>query len=232
LDDLPVARLHREKMQLVISDILGGRYPAGRQLPREVSLQHDWQVSRGVVRETMRALEERGIVSVKHGRGATVLPLESWRILDPDVMRAVLAAGSDRRLGLELLEARLLFETDVAALAAQRASHEDTRRLRNALAGLNQTPLDSATERGQAELRLHRLIVDAAGNQAIQQTLAPLLDAMSLLADRLGARRKSPAEHDAIVDAIEARDPEAARDAMRAHLAAAAKSLRRAQPTG
>ena len=67
-----MARKHRDLMRILIADIASGAHAAGEMLPKEVDLAAELDVSRGVARETIRALEERGLISVKHGKGATV----------------------------------------------------------------------------------------------------------------------------------------------------------------
>jgi DNA-binding FadR family transcriptional regulator len=64
-----MARLHRDVMRLLSMDILSGALTPGEMLPREVDLAAEFDVSRGVARETLRAMEERGLVAVKHGSG-------------------------------------------------------------------------------------------------------------------------------------------------------------------
>ena len=81
-----MGRLHREIMPALIEDIVAGRRAAGELLPREVDLAAAFAVSRGVARECLRAMEERGLVSVRHGRGATVRPSEDWDVFDPDIL--------------------------------------------------------------------------------------------------------------------------------------------------
>ncbi|HEX7290418.1 MAG TPA: GntR family transcriptional regulator, partial [Conexibacter sp.] len=75
-----MARLHRDVMRILITDIVDGSRPAGELLPREVDLAEQFDVSRGVARETIRALEERGLVAVKHGKGATVRDADAWNV--------------------------------------------------------------------------------------------------------------------------------------------------------
>ena len=67
-----MSRLHRDAMKQLTNDIVSGRLAPGDMLQREVDLADEMGISRGVARETIRALEERGLVSVRHGRGATV----------------------------------------------------------------------------------------------------------------------------------------------------------------
>src|SRR5215813_9254293 len=120
-----MARLHRDVMNAFVTEIVSGTLPAGSMLPREVDLAERFEVSRGVARETIRALEERGLISVKHGKGATVTDSTRWNVFDPDVLAVLLAgSGGDEVLG-EYLECRRVLEVEAAGLAAERAGDED-----------------------------------------------------------------------------------------------------------
>ena len=77
----------REMMRLLIADIVSGARPAGEMLPREVDLAAEFGVSRGVARECIRAMEERGLISVRHGAGATVSPSEAGTSSTPTCSR-------------------------------------------------------------------------------------------------------------------------------------------------
>src|ERR687897_23130 len=101
-------------MTALVEDIARGRIAPGDWLPREVDLAGRFGVSRGVARETIRALEERGVVAVRHGRGARVLPLEDWDLLDERVLGALLAGGRAEEVIREALECRRLLEGEAA----------------------------------------------------------------------------------------------------------------------
>src|SRR5258705_13908512 len=109
-------RRHRDLMSQLLDDIVAGDHPPGEMLPREQDLADTLDASRGVVRETVRALEERGVVAVKHGRGATVLAREHWNLLDPVVLRASVEGRDGRALVEQLAEARGLVEPRIAEL--------------------------------------------------------------------------------------------------------------------
>ncbi len=83
-------RLNRDVTSALIQQIVSGARGPGTMLPREVDLATDFEVSRGVARECVRALEERGLVRVKHGMGATVNPPAEWDVLDAAVLAATL----------------------------------------------------------------------------------------------------------------------------------------------
>src|SRR3954468_12779564 len=110
-------RLHEHLMRVLIADIVGSQVMPGEALPRETDLAAQFGVSRGVARECVRGLEERGLVTVKHGRGATVLDSARWRVLDPDVLRALLASSRGTEVLAEYLECRRILEIEAAGLA-------------------------------------------------------------------------------------------------------------------
>ena len=76
-----------------VDAIVSGRLAPGSRLPRETALTEEHDVSRGVVRESMRALEERGLVTVKHGGHTVVNPREAWDLFDADVITVSLGGA-------------------------------------------------------------------------------------------------------------------------------------------
>ena len=114
-----MARKHRDVMKILIADIVSGVRPAGDMLPREVDLAAEFDVSRGVARETIRAMEERGLISVKHGKGATINEAEEWDVFDPDVLAATLDSERGSEVLAEYLECRRILEVEAAGLAAE-----------------------------------------------------------------------------------------------------------------
>jgi DNA-binding FadR family transcriptional regulator len=196
-----VPRLHREIMDELIARIAGGTYPAGSMLPKEARLAAELDVSRGVVRECIRALEERGVVRVRHGRGATVLPARAWNVLDPDVFAAVHDAPGGRRLVAEAVEARAIVLGQAASLAAERGRPEDLRALTSAVEAI-ETAVD---EHGvaAAELEFERALLDAAGNRPLARVAIALGEAMG------GAARRG-IDHRGVLAAIAAGDGAAA----------------------
>src|ERR1700722_17654384 len=127
-----MARRHRDVLRVLIANIVGGVREEGEQLPRETDLVEEFGVSRGVVRECIRALEERHLVSVKHGKGATILPAARWDMLDADVLAAALDSTRGAEVLGEYLECRQTLESEAPGLAAERASEDDLERLADA----------------------------------------------------------------------------------------------------
>jgi DNA-binding FadR family transcriptional regulator len=225
-------------MRVLIGEIASGALAEGDRLPREQDLAKQFRVSRGVARECVRSLEERGLITVKHGRGATVAPSSQWDVFDPDVLAALLAGARGREVLLEYIECRRILEVEAAALAAERAGEAEVRELAGAFAEMT-----SAAERArvnpaaehlyqEADVAFHHAIVEATGNRALARMTLPIHRALSAIFAPLARpehrfERGLP-EHERILEAIRSGDPEEARNAMRDHLATIEGYLRAA----
>jgi GntR family transcriptional repressor for pyruvate dehydrogenase complex len=224
-----MSRLHREVMLLLIEEIIDGDPPPGEMLPKEVDLAERFRVSRGVARECIRGLEERGLVAVKHGRGASVRDPAEWNVLDPDVATALDAGPDRRRFHAEALECQRLIEVQAAALAAERAQDADMTELEQALDAMNSGATRSARSESaarryrEANMRFHRAVVRATGNRMLARMSEPLHRALEAAGAEGGDRKRRLDEHESIVEAIAGRDPARAQAAMDEHLTAVAR---------
>jgi DNA-binding FadR family transcriptional regulator len=229
-------RLHREVMRLLIGEIASSALAVGERLPREVDLAAQHGVSRAVVRECVRGLEERGLVAVTQGHPAKVNPVEKWDMFDPDVLSALLSGDRRTRILAEYLECRQILEVEAAGQAAERATEEHVEALTEAFARMKanaeRARVNSAAESLylEADLAFHRAVVDATENYALARMIEPIHRALQATLRTLARpdhrfERGLP-EHEAILVAIVARDGEAAREAMRAHLATVGANLR------
>jgi DNA-binding FadR family transcriptional regulator len=223
-----MSRLHREAMRVLIGEITSGAIAEGDRLPREQDLAAQFSVSRGVARECVRSLEERGLIRVKHGRGATVAPSSQWDVFDPDVLSSLLAGERGVEILLEYIECRRILEVEAAGLAAERAGEAGVQALAAAYAEMT-----SAAERArvnpaaehlyqEADVAFHRAIVEATHNRALARMTVPIHRALSTIFAPLARpeyrfERGLP-EHERILQAIQRGDSEAARSAMREHL--------------
>jgi DNA-binding FadR family transcriptional regulator len=213
-----MSRRHREILDELLGGIASGTPRPGAMLPKEEDLAEQFKASRGVIRESMRALEERGVATVKHGRGATIEPPERWHVLDPAVARAILAARGRRRLLKEAAECHALLGPPAAGLAARHATEEHVVMLRAALAEMRAATGGPAQRRAQHQF--HRTLTLATANRPLASMLAPLHDLLYSADRSMGARPATPDELERVVDAIGAGDPDRASTAMRAHLEA------------
>lgn len=97
-------------MREVVNDIVGGHYATDQLLPPEAALAQQFQVSRTIVRECMKRLEEKGVVLIRHGIGTVVCPSMSWNVLDPLVLRTIIAHDEELHTLDELTAVRALLE--------------------------------------------------------------------------------------------------------------------------
>lgn len=202
--------------------IRGGAAEDERWLPAERSLAEKLGVSRTVVREATKRLEQQGLLEIQHGTGIKVVdklhrPLnESLALLIPDVAERL----------QQLNETRLSIEPDAAAFAAQRATKKQIFTLRRIQGQLENAPDNTAAI--EADIAAHHAIADASGNliyRLILDSLAEISVASRLRTiGRIG--KKTAIEHHArILDAIERHDSDAAREAMREHIQAAGEDM-------
>ncbi len=211
-------------------EISSGRLKPGQRLPTEHEMVLAMKVSRTVVREAVAALKARGLVTTRQGSGAFVAeePVRRTFKLDPELLRSL-----DSVVGV--LELRLAVETEAAGLAAARATPAGRRAVRDAHAHLEAT-LGRGASGADEDFACHMAIADATGNPHFAEFLRFLGTVViprrdPRVWDMAAGRREEylgriRVEHARIVDAILARDAEAARAAMREHLHRAAQRYR------
>lgn len=214
-------RLYQDLARSLMEELASGRYPVGARLPAERELAATYNVSRPTVREAIIALEVQGLVEVRVGSGAYVRRLPGKEDLPGFNITA-----------FELTEARLLFEGEAAALAAVQATDEELdeiERLVEEIARENQRADGSES----SDREFHLAIAKATRNSAIYEAIEHLWDLRStspdaaLLHEKARSANIKPVvdEHTAVLSALRARDPNAARNAMRAHLGQVIESL-------
>jgi DNA-binding FadR family transcriptional regulator len=222
-----MARLHRDVMRVLVMEIVTGIRPAGEMLPKETDLATRFDVSRGVARETIRAMEERGLISVRHGKGATINEPSQWDLFDPDVLAATLESdlGSDV-LG-EYLECRRILEIEAAGLAAERAQKSDLEPISEALARMEELAQHSPTHVSEdqfheADVAFHQALISATNNWAlaglVDRLQSALLVARYPLARPDYRQERALPEHRRIFAAVASGNAEEARKAMSEHL--------------
>ena len=99
-------RRHQDVVEALLDRIVAGEFAPGERLPKEVVVAELYGVNRGTAREALRALEERRVAIVKHGRGSIVQPQSSWNVLDPTVAAALLSARGRAGFAREIDHAR------------------------------------------------------------------------------------------------------------------------------
>src|SRR5215210_1012590 len=101
-------RLYDTVVHQIARQIISGALPPGTALPAEPELAQRFAVSRTVIREAMRVLVSKGLLTVKHGSGMWVQSSDTWDHLDPLVLFEQLETGQDDGLLDEVIEVRRL----------------------------------------------------------------------------------------------------------------------------
>jgi DNA-binding FadR family transcriptional regulator len=219
-----MTRLHRDHMRALLDEMVRGDIAEGEWLPKEVDLALRFDVSRGVARETIRALEERDVVAVRHGRGARVRPIADWDLLDAEVLGALVRAGRAGDVVGEALDCRRLLEREAAASAAARLRPDDARALTESFARLREAAKAGGDVAGAVSAH-RRTLARLSGNRPLARMLAPLdaIDAATLAGLSPAAAKRLVERHDRILAAVCAGDAEGARAAVDEDVAATAE---------
>ncbi|TFF25017.1 FadR family transcriptional regulator [Jiella endophytica] len=197
--------------------ITSGELPSGETLPTEKEIQSRHGVSRTVVREAVRHLAAKGLVSVGPKVGTRVRPRIAWNMLDVDVMAWHLMAPVRRPFIEALYEMRLINEPSAAKLASQRIDEAQGRRLTAALAGMRDNPRGSP-ELIVADLDFHRIVLEATGNPLLISLGSLIERSLSIsfsLSWRQNPQDETVRQHERVMQAILGGDGEAAELFMR-----------------
>jgi DNA-binding FadR family transcriptional regulator len=127
------SRLANAVIERLLLRILDGEFQAEGDLPPEAALAQEFAVSRTILREALKALEEKRVLRIRHGRGTTVRPKADWNILDPMVLGVLLEYGASPSLPSDLDEVRTAMQLLMADLAAVRGTAEQRERMGSAL---------------------------------------------------------------------------------------------------
>lgn len=221
-------KLYQQAAAAIAAAIQRGDYRPGQRIPSERDLAEEHGVSRPTIREALIALEVTGLVRSRHGSGIFVVD-------EPPVSTLSLSLDIG---AFELTEARRLFEGETAALAAVSITDADLAALEALIGDMER---ENAANIGgeRADREFHLVIARATQNSAIAGVVESLWDARyssPLCAAMLERARRAGdlpriEEHVAILDALRARDPAAARAAMRDHLARVIEGLLKATET-
>lgn len=195
-------RAHLDAVDGLLRRIVAGDFPPGERLPKELAVAEQYGIHRGTAREALRALEERHVAIVKHGRGATVQDPSTWNVLDPAVAEALLNARGRSRFVREIHDARGVIESELAARAAANGTRVDHAALAAAMS--DDAPADA--------------FAVAIGRLARNRPLASVAAALRRIAP---PGRPPEKARNAVLDAVTRGDADAARDAMRGLVGAA-----------
>lgn len=218
---IPTRRAHSNHAEVARSigiDIISGRLAEGARLPGDAELTATFGVSRPVLRESVKTLVAKGLLSTKARVGTVVRGRSDWNMFDPDVLAWHLDAGIDKRFLADLAEIRLAIEPRAAALAAERRSDGDVAAMRMAMAQMEREPSTSVAF-ADADLALHIAVANASGNpfmRSIGAVIEAALRASFVLSAPVETADRDTVLvwHQRIIDAIADGNPEAASEAM------------------
>ncbi|WP_243075813.1 FadR/GntR family transcriptional regulator [Microbacterium sp. SS28] len=218
----PFDRIGVAVLNELVEMIVSGRVQPGDTLPPEAVLSQQFGVSRTVIRESMKRLQEKGMVTVAQGRGTHVNEMKAWNFIDPLVLSSLI--GHDDALGIldDLSVVRGALESAMAGAVAGAATDEGIERLRAGLQDMRDTIEDSEAFR-QADIRFHHAVMELSGN-LLAENIALVLFDRALESTRYHgvdpehAFEMTMDEHERILEAIIAGDAAAARRAMDEHI--------------
>jgi len=148
--------------------IVSGRYPSGATIPPEPLLGAELGVSRTVIREAVKSLIGKGLVSTGPKVGTRVLASEHWNWFDPDVVTWQARAGLTREFLRELQELRRVVEPAAVRLAAERATAQDILEIEAAFDGMRRA-VEEGGDYVACDLRFHQGLLRACGNRMMIQ---------------------------------------------------------------
>jgi DNA-binding FadR family transcriptional regulator len=197
--------------------IVAGRYAPGASIPPEPLLCEELGVSRTVVREAVKSLIAKGLVTTGPKVGTRVLTEDQWNWFDPDVIAWQAKAGLTPEFLRDLMDLRRVVEPAAMRLAAQRATPEDIAFVEAALEGMTRAVKDGG-DYVTHDLRFHQGLLRACRNRMLIQmskALGALLrTSFELSASKKGGPAHSLPLHRAVLDAVIAHNPAKAEKAI------------------
>ncbi len=227
----PGQSLSRYVSDDLVARIGGGEFPPGSKLPGEKELMAQYGVGRNTVREAVQGLVAMKMLDVRPRLGATVLSTAPEQALPRHQLISLMSS----ELTEDLYEMRLVLETEAAALCARRASSEDLSEIRRWHL-VHGGEVDSGLAPWKTDLEFHNAIARGTGNSVLPLMLGAAADllardraAASLLP---GEARTAFVQHALVLEAIEAGDPELAREQMAVHIRTASEYVKRLREEG
>jgi len=221
---IPRTRLFEGIVAQLRALIKDGHLQPGQRLPSEREMAERFQVSRASVREAIRALEREGLVTIRSGSG-TFVSAEGFDAVVEALARRLL---DGRQVLADITELRLILEPQIAALAAQRATAEDKRRLA-AILKEQEEQIALGDTGAAADAAFHSAVASASHNQALEGLSATLVDLLAPIRDEgLQTPERSQRSlhiHRAILEAVCAGDGQAAQLAMQEHVVGVEQGL-------
>jgi DNA-binding FadR family transcriptional regulator len=206
----------------LVERIVRGVHPPGAPLPAEPVLCEIFSVSRTVVREAVKILQEKGLVQVRQGTGTMVTPATMWDMLDELVLAATVAEDESLAILDDLVVTRRVLESDMAHVAARLAEDATIDRLRGLVDRMDELVDDHVTYH-EHDRAFHDTVMQASGNRIARAVVRALESQVVNTARYMGRTERalcvaSNRGHRRIYERIAGHDPAGAADAMFTHI--------------
>jgi DNA-binding FadR family transcriptional regulator len=216
------ANLARAVTAELVDRIVRGLHPPGTPLPAEPELCETFSVSRTVVREAVKILQEKGLVQVRQGFGTVVTPSTRWNMLDEFVLAAAIAEEDGLAILDDLVITRRLLEADMANVVARVADQEIVDCLLAQVDRMDEL-VDDPTVYEEHDRAFHDTVMQASGNRIARAVVRSLQNQAIHSAQYVGRTDRSLCVasnlgHRRICAAIAAHDPAGAAAAMFTHI--------------
>jgi DNA-binding FadR family transcriptional regulator len=212
-----IKNVHGNTVDLLGEAIVAGRYAVGAAIPPEPLLGEELGVSRTVVREAVKSLIAKGLVSTGPKVGTRVLSNDQWNWFDPDVIAWQSKAGLTAEFLRDLQDLRRVVEPAAVRLAALRATDKEIAEVEAAFEGMRRA-VEEGGDYVTYDLRFHQGLLKACRNRMLVQmskALSALLrTSFEISTSRKDGPRSSLPLHRAVLDAVIARDPSRAERAI------------------
>lgn len=215
-------RLSVVVVRVLVEGIVSGRYPSGSLLPPEPVLCQTFDVSRSVVREALKVLEEKGLAHARQGHGTTITPPDEWNLLDPVVLEATIRADESMQILDQLVDVRVALECDMVRTAAHSMSDADLAELGALLEEL-ESQLKEPDRYLDTDTHYHDVIMRSSGNRlgrSIIRAIHPYARASRRYSPPTNEAdiREAHRGHVAIYERLSRRDADGAAAAMQEHI--------------
>jgi GntR family transcriptional regulator, transcriptional repressor for pyruvate dehydrogenase complex len=215
---IQTSRLYEQIVQQIEESVQKGALKPGDQLPAERELAQQFGVSRTAVREAIKTLHEKGLVEALPGRGTFITNGTSHSMRQS--LDRILKSGQPDGTAW-LVEFREILEPEIAALAATRAGKQDIAAMREAVHVMDAAQRDPEAFI-EADLDFHLALAEAAANPLILSLIDSIVGLLREQRMQIfyvgGGPARGQMHHKRILDAVERRDSQGAREAMRHHL--------------
>lgn len=213
-------KLSDQVTRVIAGRIVNGDIGVDDIAPTEQDICAEFGVSKTTAREVIGALASRGLVTVRHGRRMEIREFSEWNHLDPLLLELNHDPGAVRQTLGDLHDLRMLLEPEIAARAALMATDEQLERMRRAVERMENLEEDPDAYL-EIDVDFHSEIASATGNVVLAfvlDSVRELLRVSRRVTNLINAMPETTVAHRRIYEALLAREPETARQAMRAHL--------------